>query len=206
MTTPELNEPLRQEILALAAQDLAVREALIAEGSLGKGYHPRMEAVHKNNASRLAALIEQHGWPGKNLVGDDGVEAAWLIVQHSIGNPPFMRQCLSLLQRAGVRGEIPLWHAAMLEDRIRMYEGKPQIYGSQFQPDENGNMAPYRIENPEGVNDRRRAVGLNSLEERTAELREQAIRENVPLSIDRPKLERMRKEYEDWLRATGWHQ
>lgn len=26
-----------------------------------------------------------------SLVGEDGAEAAWLIVQHSIGNPPFMR-------------------------------------------------------------------------------------------------------------------
>lgn len=197
-----LDEVLRQEILAMATNDLSVRAELIAEGVL-QGYHPSMEAVPKSNASRLAALIEQHGWPGKSLVGEDGAEAAWLIVQHSIWNPAFMRRCLSLLQQAGKKGDAPLWHAAMLEDRIRMYEGKPQIYGSQFQMDENG-LAPYQIENPGGVNDRRRAVGLNSLEERTAELREQDVKEGMPLVIDRTELERERKEYEEWLRTTGW--
>ena len=200
----KLNEPLRREILAMAANDLSVREALIADGSLGKGYHPRMEAVHKSNAARLATLLDQYGWPGKTIVGDDGAEAAWLIVQHAIGNPSFMRRSLSLLQQAGARGEAPLWHAAMLEDRIRMYEGKPQIYGSQFQPDENGRMAPYQIENPEEVNVRRHAVGLNSLEERAVELREQATKEGVPLALDRAESDRVRKEYEEWLRATGW--
>lgn len=81
----------------MAANDLSVREELIAEGSLGKqGYHPRMEAVHKINAARLATIIEQHGWPGRSFVGDDGAEATWLIAQHSIGNPTFMRHhCLS---------------------------------------------------------------------------------------------------------------
>ncbi|MFY9270118.1 MAG: DUF6624 domain-containing protein [Candidatus Manganitrophaceae bacterium] len=199
-----LDELLRQEVLAMATNDLSVRAELIAEGTLVKeGYHPRMEAVHKSNAAHLTRIIEQHGWPGKSLVGEDGAEAAWLIVQHSIGNPAFMRRCLSLLQQAGKKGDAPLWHAAMLEDRIRMYEGKPQIYGSQFQPDENG-LAPYQIENPGGVNDRRRAVGLNSLEERTAELREQHVKEGMPLVIDRTELERRRKEDEEWFRATGW--
>lgn len=202
---PQLNEQLRKEILAMAAHDLSVREELIADGSLSKqGYHPRIEAVHKSNAARLATLIGQHGWPERSLVGEDGVEAAWLIAQHSIGNPPFMRQCLSLLQQAGSQGEVPLWHSAMLEDRMRMFEGKPQIYGSQFRHDRDGQMAPYPIENPDGVNDRRLAVGLNSLEERTAQLRDQAVKEKMPLSIDRTTLEKMEREYEEWLRAVGW--
>lgn len=199
----ELNEHLRKEILVMVAHDLSVRKELIADGSLHKvGYHPRMEAVHKNNAARLTAIIRQYGWPGRRLVGEDGAEAAWLIVQHSIGNPPFMRECLFLLQQAGSRGEAPLWQAAMLEDRIRMFEGRPQIYGTQFRPGEHGEPVPYMIEDPAGVNDRRRAVGLNTLEERTAELREQADREKTQ---QHPDHEAHQREYETWLRQVGWH-
>lgn len=93
---------------------------------------------------------------------------------------------------------MPLWQAAMLEDRIRMFEGRPQIYGSQFQPDENGKTVPYPIENPGQVDERRRAVGLPPLQEKWAELKEQAAREKTPLPRD------WREKYQAWLRRTGW--
>lgn len=84
-----LNERLRSELVAMAENDLSVREELIADGSLAsQGYHPRMEAVHKRNASRLALIIDRYGWPGISLVGEDGARAAWLVAQHAIGNPP----------------------------------------------------------------------------------------------------------------------
>lgn len=183
----------------MAKNDLSVRDALVANGSLGNyGYHPRMEGVHKSNTARLAAIIEQYGWPGKSLVGEEGAWAAWLIAQHSIGNPPFMRHCLSLLKQAAVNNEVIPWHAAMLEDRIRMYDGKPQIYGTQFQPNKNGELEPYPIENPESVNGRRLTVGLNTIEERTAELRAQSAHENIPTPPD------LEEQYEKWLYSVGW--
>jgi hypothetical protein len=103
-----------------------------------------------------------------------------------------------LLTQAASENEAPRWQLAMMEDRIRMYEGKPQRYGTQFQPDKNGAFVPYTIENPENVNDRRRAVGLNTLEERIAEIREQSAGEKVSLP---PNWE---SDYETWLRAVGW--
>lgn len=96
------------------------------------------------------------------------------------GNTPFMRHCLALLKQSASNNEVIPWLAAMLEDRIRMYEGKPQIYGTQFQPGNTGELNPYPIENPDSVNERRFADGLNSLEERTAELRAQDAHENIP--------------------------
>jgi hypothetical protein len=157
-----------------------------------------MEAVHQSNAARLREIIEQWGWPGKSLVGEDGAQAAWLIAQHAIGDPSFMKLCLSLLKEATSKGEASAWQAAMLEDRIRMYEGRPQVYGTQFQRDENGDLVPHEIEDAAGVDDRRRAVGFNTLEQRTAEMREQSARENAA-----PR-ENSRAEYEKWLRSVGW--
>lgn len=193
------NELLSRELVAMAERDLSVREELVADGSLREhGYHPRMEAMHKSNAVRLAAIITQYGWPGKSLVGEDGAWAAWLIAQHAIGNPPFMRQCLSLLKQAVSNNEVIPWQAAMLEDRISMYEGKPQIYGTQFQPSNTGELNPYPIENPESVNERRLAVGLNTLEERTVEIRAQSASENVSMPPD------VEEQYESWLYSVGW--
>ncbi|MBD9356207.1 DUF6624 domain-containing protein [Methylomonas albis] len=193
------NETLSQELVAMAKNDLSVREALVADGSLGRAlYHPRMEAVHIGNAARLADIIEEYGWPGNHLVGEEGAWAAWLIAQHAIGNPPLMRHCLTLLKQAAASNDVMPWQAAFLEDRIRMYEGKPQIYGTQFQPSQNGQLEPYPIEHPESVNDRRLAVGLNTLEERTADLTAQSARENMPTPPD------LDQQYQTWLYSVGW--
>jgi len=193
------NETLSQELVAMAKNDLSVREALVADGSLGRAlYHPRMEAVHISNAARLADIIEQYGWPGNALVGEEGAWAAWLIAQHAIGNPPFMQHCLTMLKQAAANNDVMPWQVAFLEDRIRMYEGKPQVYGTQFQPDKSGELEPYPIENPEFVNDRRLAVGLNTIEERTAELTAQSKRENIPTPPD------LDEHYQQWLYAVGW--
>lgn len=191
------NERLRQDLVAMAENDRSVRNKLLADGSLAsQGYHPRMETVHKRNASRLARIIEQHGWPGESLVGEDGARAAWLIAQHAIGNPLFMRRSLSMLKRAAAEREVPQWQVAMMEDRIRMYEGRPQVYGTQFQPDDNGKLVPYVIEDPSNVNDRRHAVGLNPLEERI--LQTQSAEEKLSTPSD------WKAEYERWLQSVGW--
>src|SRR5216684_3372966 len=144
-----MNEAVRDELLAMDTEDQRVRQELLDEGALGDGYHPRMESVHKRNAAGLKEIIFQHGWPGRALVGDEGTFAAWRIAQHAIGDPPFQRLCLGLLDEAAAKGDVSPQHPAYLLDRIRMYEGKPQIYGTQFMPNEKGDWAPWRIEDPE---------------------------------------------------------
>ena len=78
---------LKEQLLAMKSRDEQTRAALEADGSLFEGYHPRMEAVHRTNASELRAIIEEHGWPSDAMVGPEGAEAAWLVLQHSIGEP-----------------------------------------------------------------------------------------------------------------------
>jgi hypothetical protein len=189
------NEELRYELVAMAARDLQVREDLIRRGAIYDGYHPEMEAIHVQNASRLKEILAEHGWPLAGIVGDDAAEAAWLIVQHAIGDPPFQRQCLRLLQSAAETGKVPLWQPAMLEDRIRMFEGKPQIYGTQLETDSEGRVRPYLLEDPEHVEERRSKVGLELLSKRLA--REKP----APKPADPERFER---EYQAWLRRVGW--
>jgi hypothetical protein len=188
-------EELRCELVAMAARDLQVREDLIRRGVIYDGYHPEMEAIHVQNASRLKEILAEHGWPLAGIVGDDAAEAAWLIVQHAIGDPAFQRRCLRLLQSAAETGKVPLWQAAMLEDRIRMFEGKPQIYGTQLETDSEGRVRPYVLEHPEHVDERRSKVGLDGLSKNLA--REKP----APKSTDPESFER---EYQAWLRRVGW--
>jgi hypothetical protein len=188
-------DDLRRELLALVAEDERVRAELAAEGSLFDGYHPRMEEVHRRNAARLSAVLDEIGWPGLSAVGPEAAEAAWLIVQHAIGDPDLQRRCLPILQDAAARGEVPAWQPAKLEDRIRWFEGRPQVYGTHLEPDENGVLCPYAIEDPDGVEERRRMVGLEPLRA----VLERA--EPVPVRAERARFD---SEYQNWLRRVGW--
>ena len=189
------HDALRRELLALAAEDQRVRAELDAEGTLHDGYHPRMEAVHRRNAAVLRAVLDAHGWPGRTMVGDDGAEAAWLIVQHAIGEPELQRRCVALLRAAAERGDAPAWQPAYLEDRVRRFEGRPQRWGTQIETDDEGRPVMPALEEPETVDARRAAVGLEPLAERLASVG------TLPVPRDR---ERFAHEYAEWLRRVGW--
>jgi hypothetical protein len=60
----EMNQLLRDKLVSMKEEDLRVRAELAADGSLFDGYHPRMEEVHRHNASQLREIIDVHGWPG----------------------------------------------------------------------------------------------------------------------------------------------
>ena len=190
-----MTNPIAQELTELAARDQRMRAKLLAAGVLHDGYHPQMEAVHRDNAEHLEAIILAVGWPTETLVGADAAQAAWLIAQHAIGLPEFQRTCLRHLEEAANRGLLPLWQPAMLEDRIRMFEGRPQIYGNQLEPDERGDLRPYLIEDPQRVDQRRQAVGLEPLAQGLARTAP------APPPKDRAQYER---DYQEWLYRVGW--
>ncbi|HEY3455178.1 MAG TPA: DUF6624 domain-containing protein [Bryobacteraceae bacterium] len=193
-----MNPALRDELIAMRAEDLRVRQELVESGELGGSYVPRMEAVHIKNAERLNEIIDEYGWPDEQTVDEDGAKAAWLIVQHAIGFPDFQRNCLHLLRRAADEGHIRRWQAAYLEDRIAMQEGRPQQYGTQWLDDPvDGRIRPWKLADPERVNELRTEAGLPPMPpipERGPELspeQQQAILEN-------------QRWWEDWLVSKGW--
>lgn len=188
---------LRVQLLALARADERTRAELAARGALGGGYHPEMERVHARAAAELTAVLDEHGWPSSSAVGADGVRAAWLVVQHAIGCPALMRRARPLAWDAAHRGELPAAGAAMLDDRIRVLEGRPQRYGTQHDWNERGELAPEPIEDPAAVDDRRRTVGLPPLAEQIAALR--AEQESKP-----PDLAAYRAEQHAWAVRSGW--
>jgi Family of unknown function (DUF6624) len=193
-----INESLRRELVSMREEDLRVRGELDAAGELGGPYVPRMEAVHVRNAARLRELIAEHGWPAEDIAGEDGAKAAWFIVQHAVGEPDFQRHVLSLLQQGAAAGRIPPWHAAYLEDRIALHEGRPQRFGSQWvDSPEDGRIRPWQLADPAHVDELRASVGLPAL---------QPIPEpGPPLPADkRNELEQSLAWWEQWFASKGW--
>lgn len=185
----------------MRTEDERVREELASDGSLYEGYHPRMAEVHLKNSARLLDIINEHGWTGKSMVGEAGAEAAWIIVQHAIGTPTLQRRCLQLLEKAAEQGEVPAWQFAYLTDRVRVLEGRSQVYGLMFDWNEEGEMSPCEIEDPENVDERRNSVGLPPLAEGVRRHREGAAQSNESPPADWHARQR---EMEEWARSVGW--
>ena len=194
-----MNRILADRLIALAAHDLETRERLAADGSLFDGYHPEMQAVHEANARALEAIIVETGWPTPRLAGEDGAEAAWLIAQHAIGLPRFQRKCLELLKAAVAAGEAPAWQMAMMVDRILTYEGRPQVYGTSFDWDDDGELSPRPIQGPEGLDQRRAEVGLEPLDSAIAKLRARDSAQPRPADLTEH-----RRRMDEWARLVGW--
>ena len=194
--------PLRRHLLTLAQLDHSTRAELAASGALfNAGYEPRMARVHRFNAEHLRRIIEAVGWPGSDLVGPDGAEAAWLILQHAISEPGLLRRALPLLEAAAREGKADPAHAAMLEDRIRFFEGRPQRYGTQLDWDAEGNLSPGEVEDPQLLAERRTAAGLPRLEEQIEEARSRAAAEGDSPPADYQAYLEAR---EKWASDAGW--
>lgn len=194
-----MDEQLRADLLAMRAEDRRVREELIASGEMdGSHFVPRMEELHRRNAARLRELIAVYGRPGEDVAGKDGAEAAWFVAHHSIGEPRFQRAALSLIQICVAEGRTPAWHAAYLEDRIAIQEGKPQRYGTQWMEDPvDGRIHPLQLADSERVNEWRASVGLGRLR---------------PIPERRPDLPAEQREaneqanrwWKEWFVSHGW--
>jgi hypothetical protein len=192
-----MNESIKRKLLEMRAEDARVRAELAKTGELFEGYCPKMEKVHLENAEELEKLIDEHGWLGKSMVGEEASEAAWLIVHHAISMPKFSRKCLDLIERAVQQGEAEAKQAAYLKDRICFFEGSPQRFGTQSDWNADGKMQIWTLEDESKVNEYRAEIGLTPLEN--------LIWENDEPNANRiENWEERQKGFLEWTEKVGW--
>jgi len=194
-------ERIAEEIIELKNADLELRDKLVQSGKLFEGYDREMEALHNKNAEILNEIIDQIGYPTIEKVGKEANEAAWLVIQHSIGKPEFMRKCAALLEKAAAENQANPKQLAYLSDRIAVFEGRAQLYATQFDWDENGEMSPKMFDDIEKVNLRRKEIGLNSLEEQIELIRKRTAAETEKPPVD---LKERNKKADEWRKKVGW--
>ncbi len=152
----------RAELLRMRAEDQDGRARVAQAAAAGdtlflKALMARDTALTR----RLQSLVARHGWPTRARAGAAGVEAAWLVLQHS-PDLAWQREMLPRIWEASRAGDVRPAEAAMLEDRIRVKSGAPQRYGNSFQV-VGGELRPHPIEDLDGLEARRREVGLPSM-------------------------------------------
>jgi hypothetical protein len=149
------NEAIAAEILAMADGDQRMRREVAANT---RSWDP---SVDDRNARRMRAIISEIGWPTTSKVGAQAEHMAWLLVQHA--DLEFQKECFALMAREPAE-EVCARHLAYLEDRIRVREGLPQRYGTQLQ-ESDGGWEPLPTLDPEDLDARRQAVGLEPIAE-----------------------------------------
>lgn len=128
----------------------ALVDSLVAAGA-------EMERIDRENM-RLVASLLRDGLP--EGLAAESYDAVWLIIDHA----PLKEQkrYLPLLREAAGRGVISAYKLATLEDRVAMYEERPQRYGTQsYQTNVGGETFIYvwPVEHPEQLDSLREAIG-----------------------------------------------
>ena len=115
----------------------------------------------EKNAKRLEEIFGQYGWPDRSATSRIANKTAFLIVQHNL---KIQEKYLPVMLESAKNGETPAGYVAYLQDRILMKNGEPQLYGSQMLI-LNGEQFLWPIADMENVNERRKEMGLSTLEE-----------------------------------------
>jgi hypothetical protein len=119
-----------------------------------------MQQADAVNIPEIKDILLTYGFPPKSRVGQANT-VIWLIIQHS--DLSFQKECFPMLQDAAEAGELSKETLAMLEDRINMFDGLPQRYGSQIVDDSAGNRVVYTLLCKDSVDAWRAAAGMPPL-------------------------------------------
>ena len=126
------------------------------------------------NIQQVSKIINEFGYPGKSIVGKPTNTVAWSVIQHS----KRIEEYFPLIKKAGIENELPMTLVAMMEDRMLMYQGLPQKYGTQASGHEIKDPKTneiiwesfiWPIESPSSVNQLRKEIGFKQTIEESAE-------------------------------------
>jgi len=115
------------------------------------------------NIAQLESLIERNGWPAESKVGEFPLNSAFTLLLHA--GPDVKKTYLPHIEKSVADGELPKRAFAYFIDKMKTSAGENQIYGTQITWNETtGNYELYPVEEEEQLNERRREMGLDSVE------------------------------------------
>lgn len=149
-------------LASLVQKDQEMRRRWFESGFSADTYD---KTIDEENETQLQKIVgEVGGWLKLSVFGKEAVDNAWVLVQHS-PNTPFRKEMLAKMKELP-DGEVEKKRIAQIEDRIRVSEGKPQLYGTSFKIDLKTKELSYDpIEDIENVNARRASMEMDTFEE-----------------------------------------
>ena len=131
-------------------------------------YFHQMATIDMQNKIKIALILGKYGWIEQSKIGKKAAEGIFYVVQHS--DLEFVEKYFPQFKQLAEKGEADPTRCAQMEDRLLMWKGKKQIYGTQansiLRPDKS--YAIWPIENPSGVNELRKKIGFTTTVEENA--------------------------------------
>ena len=115
--------------------------------------------VDADNTAWMKSVIAEVGWPDAQRFGRETATKMFLFVQHS-NDMPLMLGVLPAIEKDLPSKAVDPQDFALLFDRVQMYSGRPQRYGSQIVQDEHGNQVVWLLEDKDHVEKIRADIGL----------------------------------------------
>jgi hypothetical protein len=121
------------------------------------------KTIDEPNTKRINEIFDQIGFPNTGKVGKDGLRAYMILLQHA--TPDELRiKSSGPITEAFKNKEIPPLDYANFVDRLRLHQGKKQLYGSGFEF-KDGKLVMNPVEDPKNLEKRRKEIGLPPLAE-----------------------------------------
>ncbi len=168
-----LDKPLLHLLDSLTTEDQKWRNYMTKfwNGEL-KGDTISMQTIGYNcvladslNYFQVKEIFAKYGFPNYDLVGEKGSSDFWLLVQHQDRHPSFQDSVLAKMKIEVDSGKASASNYAYLVDRVKVNTGQPQVYGTQMQMNsDTTSFEPKNVIEPDKLNERRKSVGLDSIE------------------------------------------
>lgn len=128
----------------------------------GKITLSEMRAVNLIIKQKFLEIVKNDGFPYKNKVDSEIYKAGITLALHF--PPDELEKIFKDLEKL-TEVEFDLSDKAYFVDRLKVLKNEKQIYGTQFNKDENGHISFFPIENVGNVDERRLQMGLCTLVE-----------------------------------------
>ncbi len=146
--------------------DLA-KKYYMKNGQIPHWYYPiahLKKQLSSGNFEQMEQLIDTYGWPTYSKVGKLAADGPLLIINHHEDDAIRIKY-LQQIKTACLKKEGSCMEYAKIQDRILVNQGKSQIYGMQFHYDADRKLVPFPIEEPEYVDQKRLAIGLEPIKD-----------------------------------------
>ena len=165
------NKPLQLELVKMYINDQYVRLNLLS--SLLEKYNLIKSEVITDtfgintdewNQARLKDIINKFSFPTIDLVGKDGMEAVFNIIQHA--DIEWQKSQLVKIEEAVKNDDMEAENYAFLYDRIKVLNGERQLYGTQVLKVNpiSKSVQLFETEDLENIDKRRRELGMMPIE------------------------------------------
>ena len=169
---------VQTNILRLWREDQSARGVYVAlqtkDKTGSKYWASRLASAHTANIDGMSQIyiesaMKNFDWIDEKRFGKEVSNHAWLLVQHADRDPEFQSMALKRMEPYLKSRGVSRSNYAFLFDRVAVNTGRKQRYGTQ--PDWNcveGQMKLQPLEDPDNVNELRKEMGMDTVEESLA--------------------------------------